>query len=366
MNSHERFAAVLQHEDADRFPIDYQAHRQMDTRLKEHLGVDIEEELLDYLGCDFYYLPGRDISQNEGFRPYYHGKKLDYTDTERTCPFGIRWLRGAYDAKFSVDEAIKGPLENVESEKDILNHDWPEPEVFDFSPLIGECEEHKYRVIIGGLWTGIMGDAYRLYGFENFLTDIALKPQLIKTLVNKLTDVYLELNEAVFSQLKGKMDIWFFGNDFGSQDGLLLHPDMWHEFYYDNIKKLVALAKSYNLKVMMHSCGGIAEIIPSLIKAGIDILDPIQITARGMEPEILSKKFGGKIVFHGGIDTQQVLPKSSPEEVKQHAGNIARALGSNGGYIFAPSQLLGPDIPLENIIAMYEMGKAGGYNSNES
>jgi uroporphyrinogen decarboxylase len=85
----------------------------------------------------------------------------------------------------------------------------------------------------------------------------------------------------------------------------------------------------------------------------VDILDPIQVTAKNMEPELLAEQFGGKIVFHGGIDTQQVLPKAMPEEVAQHATYVTRTLGSKGGYIFAPSQLLGPDIPIENILAMY-------------
>jgi len=361
MNSKERFSAACNFIKPDRPPVDYLAHYNIDKKLKEYLGVRSEEELLDRLGCDFYYLPGRDISQNEGFMRFYKGKRLDVTDKERTCPLGIRWHRGAYDSKFSVDEAIAGPLQNAESGKDILRHDWPKVSDFDFSPLIRECEEHRDKVIIGGLWTGIMGDSYRMHGFQNFLMNIVLKPEMIRTLINRITDMYLELNDSVFSLLKGKLDVWFFGNDFGSQKGLLLSPDMWYEFFFDNIKKLTSLAHSYGLKVMMHSCGSISEIIPYLIDAGVDILDPIQVTARGMEPEVLGQKFGGRIVFHGGIDTQQVLPNAEPEEVKKHVMHVVEALNCKGGYIFAPSQILGADIPVENIIAMYE---AVGMGSN--
>ena len=150
------------------------------------------------------------------------------------------------------------------------------------------------------------------------------------------------------------MDVWFFGNDFGHQGGLLLSKEMWRDFFFDNIKRLTALAHSYGLKVMMHSCGAVSEIIPDLIGAGVDILDPIQITATGMEPQTLAEKFGGKIVFHGGVDTQNVLPFGTPEEVAAHAHEVAETLGATGGYIFAPSQILGPDIPMENIVAMYE------------
>jgi len=106
---------------------------------------------------------------------------------------------------------------------------------------------------------------------------------------------------------------------------------------------------------MMHSCGAISEIIPNLIEAGVEILDPVQITAKGMEPETLAESFGGKIVFHGANDTQRILPNASPDEVKEHAKYNIETLGRYGGYIFAPSQLLGPDIPVENILAMYDV-----------
>ena len=112
MNSKERFRRVCEHKKTDRFPIDYLAHPQADSKLKHYYGIETEDELLDKLGCDFYYLSCRDISQNESFLPFYKGPRLEITDTERVCPFGIRWRRGAYGSKFAVDEAIKGPLES--------------------------------------------------------------------------------------------------------------------------------------------------------------------------------------------------------------------------------------------------------------
>ncbi|MCD4669192.1 MAG: hypothetical protein K8S14_01965 [Actinomycetia bacterium] len=353
MNSKERFKAACEFSKPDRVPIDYLSHYKTDNRLREYFGINSEDELLEILNCDFYYLPCRDISQNEGFLSCYKGPKLDMTQKERTCPFGVRYLRGAYENKFNVDEAISGPFQNDVTQKDILNYRWPRVSDFDFSPLHSECESHSDRVIAGGLWTGIMGDSYRMCGFENFLLNTALNPELVDTLVDKMTEVYLELNNAYFSELKGKIDIWFFGNDFGSQDGLLLSAEMWHRFFFRNIKELADLAHSHGAKVMMHSCGGISEIIPYLIDAGIDILDPVQVTARGMEPEILAEKFKGKIVFHGGIDTQNLLPNGTIEEIKSSSAKTINLLGDNGGYIFAPSQILGPDIPVENIIAMY-------------
>lgn len=360
MTNRERFECALAHRTPDRVPIDYLAVPVIDAKLKQFYGVDTEQELLEALGCDFYYLSCRDISQNESSLPFYKGPPLEITTNERVCPFGIRWRRGVYNSKFAADQAIEGPLENAQNEKDILSHNWPKVDWFDLEPLHKEYEQNTQRVIIGGFWSGILGDSYRMHGFENFLLNLAAKPDFIKVLVHRMTDFYLDLNDKLFSEMKGKIDIWFFGNDFGSQESLLFSPRTFGDLFLGNIKGLTKLAHSYGIKVMMHSCGAIFEIIPSLIEAGIEILDPVQVTATGMEPEKLKKTFGNEIVFHGAIDTQHVLPNFQPQEVSDYCRKVINILGKNGGYVFAPSQVLGSDIPVENIHNMYETAKGLG------
>ncbi len=354
MDSHQRFQNCLNYSTGLNVPIDYLACPDVDRRLREHYNAENETQLLDALGADFYYLSCRDISQNESSRHIYKGPALETTETERICPFGIRWRRKSYDSKFAVDEAIEGPLRNVQTEQQILDHPWPKPVDFDFSPFHAECENNQNRVIVGGFWSGILGDCYRMIGFEHFLLMIAMNPALMQTLVNRMTDFYLEMNDKLFTELPGKIDIWFFGNDFGQQGGLLFSKQMFEDFFLENVRKLAAHARSHGVHVMMHSCGAIREIIPMLIDAGVEILDPIQVTAAGMEPESLVRDFGGKIVFHGGIDTQQILPSGTPDDVARTSEQMIRTLTQNSGYIFAPSQILDADIPTQNIAAMYE------------
>lgn len=133
-----------------------------------------------------------------------------------------------------------------------------------------------------------------------------------------------------------------------------MSEDMWCDYFYENIKKLCALAKSYGITVMMHSCGGIKPLIPHLIKAGVEILDPIQITAKDMEPAILSKEFGKDLIFHGALDTQRILPMGTVEEVVEESKRLIDIFAKDGGFIFAPGQVLNNDVPVENIDAMYK------------
>ncbi len=353
----ERFELTCRHRNPDRFPIDYQAKRDADQMLKDYFGVTTERELLDVLGCDLYHLSARDISQNEAFLPIYRGPALPTSESERTCPFGIRYQRSAFDWKLGADEVLASPLEKAESPEEVLRYSWPKPQWFDVEALIPECEENSNRVIVSGFWTAVFGNAYRMHGFANFLMNLALKPELIKTLVNRMTEFYLELNERLFSALKGKIDVYYFGNDFGSQNGLLFSREMWKEFYFENYRQLIDLAHNHGLKVMVHSCGSIREIMKELIEVGVDILDPVQTTADDMDPQGLKDDFGRDIVFHGAIDTQGVLPNSSTEEVVRHAREVMRVLGREGGYIFAPCNAIQADTPPENVEAMYRAAR---------
>lgn len=357
MTSKERFAAACAHTNPDRVPINYLAQPDIDARIREFCGVTTERELLDTLGCDFYFVSCRDISQNETCFPIYRGPALPMTATERTCPFGIRFHRKAGAGKFAADETIRGPLESATTPAEILRHPWPKPEWFDMDPLVAECEQFSDKVIIGGFWSGIFGDSFRMHGYANFLLNMAVAPALIHTLVNRMTDFYLELNNRAFSALKGKLDVWFFGNDFGTQNGLMFSENMWREYFFPNIKRMTALAHSHGLKVMMHSCGGIRPLIGHLIEAGVDMLDPVQTTAVGMNPLALKQEFGDRLIFHGAIDTQRVLPTRSPDEVYAHGVEMIETLGPNGGYVYASCNSLQSDTPVANIAAMYKAAR---------
>jgi uroporphyrinogen decarboxylase len=129
---------------------------------------------------------------------------------------------------------------------------------------------------------------------------------------------------------------------------------MWREFAAPYLKRLADICHSAGVAFMLHSCGAVRELIPDFISIGVDVLDPIQTMAAGMEPAGLKRDFGDRIAFHGGLDTQSTLPFGSPQEVRAEVRNRVGTLGKGGGYIIAPSHNIQPDTPVENILAMYE------------
>lgn len=358
MNKKEKLEKLFNPEAKNILLSDFLAPRLDRDELADFLNVETEREMLDTLGVDLNYLSCRDISQNECSLKYYNGPSLLFTETERTCPFGIRWLRKVRDDKFGVDDALEGPFsgDNI-SEKEILSFDWPSPVSFDFSPLAEECTKYSDKIIVGGLWSAIQGDSSRMMGFENFLLNIATNRPLIKTLVDRVTEFYLEANLIYFETVKGKMDIFFMGNDFGSQNGLLISEEDWEDIYFENYKKLIDFAHGYGFKVMVHSCGSIEPLIPYFIKLGVDIIDPVQVTTKGMDTDLLSLKYGRDIVFHGAVDTQNILPFGTTEVVKNHCTELIKKLNTNGNFIIAPSNNFLPGTPCSNIMAVYDTVK---------
>jgi uroporphyrinogen decarboxylase len=142
--------------------------------------------------------------------------------------------------------------------------------------------------------------------------------------------------------------------DLGTQRGLFFSPEMFRTFIKPRLQKLIDMTHRHGVKFLFHSCGAIRPLIEDLIEIGVDILDPLQAAAAGMEPQALKDAYGGDICLQGGICTQYLLPRSTPEEVRKEVRRRVEILGAGGGYILAPCHVLQTDVPTENILAMCE------------
>ena len=185
---------------------------------------------------------------------------------------------------------------------------------------------------------------------------MAEDPEMVKTMLNRYSEFYLELYERMFEAGGGAIDLIRPCDDYGTQISLLFSPEMWDEYFAENTKKLVNLAHKYGCYYLQHSCGAVRQIIPNLIACGVDGLEPIQ-KVKGMEVDDLKREFGDKLCFQGGVDTQNLLPFGTPEEVRAETEYIIRTMNVDGGYILGPSQDFEGDVPVENIIALYEARK---------
>jgi uroporphyrinogen-III decarboxylase len=181
------------------------------------------------------------------------------------------------------------------------------------------------------------------------------EPELIDALLAHIVDYYAAVSQRIFDAAGDAIDIFFIGNDFGSQRGPLLSADMFRRFILPHLTRLVDLGHAYGLKVMLHCCGAFAELIPSLIEIGMDGLHALQPCCESMAPARLKREFGDRILLNGAIDSHHVLMECTPEDVRVRTRETLRIMMPGGGYVAGASHdWILPETPLENVLAMFD------------
>jgi len=195
--------------------------------------------------------------------------------------------------------------------------------------------------------------AYFSRGIENFLADIAGDPEFTRRLFNTIIEKNMVMLENFLAL--PEIDGVLLGSDWGSQIDLLMSPAVWEDMIRPGEQREYDLIHSYGKDVWVHSCGCVEKIIPSLVEIGLDVLNPVQPEA--MDIRKLKEQYGDKLAFWGGISTQQTLPYGTPDEVKAEARGVRDLLAKDGGYILSPAQSLMGDVPVENILALFEVAR---------
>ncbi len=185
--------------------------------------------------------------------------------------------------------------------------------------------------------------------------ELTIDPDLPMRIMATLTDIYLAVTERFLEEASDAVDMVYFYDDIATQNNLMISKKMLQKFIFPHHARLIDLAKKHGKRVMYHSDGAIANVIPDLIEMGIDVLNPIQKDAKGMSPYFLKDTYGERLSFHGGIDIIRTLPLGTPAEVRAEVRQCVRTLGKNGGYILASSHHIQPNTPLENVLEMYDL-----------
>jgi len=248
-----------------------------------------------------------------------------------------------------------GVFADCEDVSEVERFHWPDIRYCDYTAAEKDVNETlaNGQAVLSGNWAPFFHICCDFFGIENYFIKMYTNPAVVEAVTEHVVDFYLRLNAKWFDLIGDRMDAVFFGNDFGSQLDMLISPEMFDIFVMPYFKRITEQAKSYGYKVVLHSCGAIERVIPRLIDAGVDALHPIQAKARGMDAKSLSRKYKDKLVFIGGVDTQDLLPFGSPEQVKDEVRRLKDLFGPN--FIVSPShEALLPNVSPENIQAMAE------------
>jgi len=217
--------------------------------------------------------------------------------------------------------------------------------------------------VLGGDWSPFYHDAIDLLGMEGFMVAMVESPSVVDVLLRRLVDYYFQVSLNIFEAAAGVIDVFFIGNDFGTQNGPVVGDALFRRFFQPHLARLADLGHDFGLKVMLHCCGGFFPLIPAMIEAGIDALQALQPDARDMAPAKLKAAFGGRVVFNGCVDTHHWLIQGTPGLVRAKTRETLAVMKPGGGYIASPSHdYLLPETKVENVFALYEtVAESGGY-----
>jgi uroporphyrinogen decarboxylase len=383
MKSRERLLTALNHQVPDRIPIDLGGnqtgvHKYAYQDLIAHLGIRDEltivdavqqlvkpcEALLERFHVDTRYIAacggegfkGDIVQQNRNGKLWH-----DLTDE-----FGVVWSMPD-DHQYYMDISHH-PLANA-SLTDIANYPYPKgDDPARFATIRQEAlkikNETPYAVV-----SGISGVVYEtcwyLRGLERWFMDMVEQPEICEALLEQTLKYWLDWFRLFLDEVGDVVDVIMVGDDLAGQTGPLFRPDFYRRVVKPRQKRLVQYIHSRTqAKVWYHTCGACLTYIPDLIDNGVQILNPVQISATGMEPRTLKEKFGKDMVFWGGsIDSQRVLPRGSPEEIRRQVGENLEAFKPGGGYVFNNVHNIQAGVPAENIVALYDAAYEFGFYS---
>jgi uroporphyrinogen decarboxylase len=338
MNSRERVLAAFAHEQSDRVPAWCGASEEFWAKAKGELSLD-DETLRRRFGDDFRRVYARYVG------PEIH---LSARATSST-PFGVE------RTGLGWGQPLSHPLAEA-TLSDVHDFPWPDPAWMDVSHISDEAAAWGGQyAVLGGDWSPFWHDLIDLLGMEKMYLKMYDEPELVDAVLGHVVDYYAAVSERIFDAAAHAIDIFFIGNDFGSQRGPLLSEAMFRRFLLPHLARLIDLGHDFDLRVMLHCCGGFADLIPAMIEVGLDGLHALQPSCAGMDLRTLKENFGAKILLNGGIDSHHVLIKGTPQTVREKTRETLEIMMPRGGYVAGASHdTILEETPVENVVAMFD------------
>jgi uroporphyrinogen decarboxylase len=375
----DRVRMALNHVEPDRVPIDLggtvtSIHIEAYKELTKYLGIEekyfslieyvgrtayISDKILEKFNVDTRYIyPSPPIPAEINLPP---GGRLipEYIDV-----WGIKRRFVGYYYDIVPDGS---PLLNANTTEDIEAFKWPRAEDlgFNLEYMISQAESlasTDYAIGFSYYIYGPFAFCMRLRGFQKFLADLILRPEIAVTIMDHVTNIMIEVIEKYIKPIGKYLDFIFFGDDLGLQLAPMISPQLFRRFIKPKYRRYVdAFKNASKAKVILHSDGAISPLIDDMIEAGIEGINPVQVSAKGMDSKQLKERFSKKLIFWGGIDTQSVLPFGTPEDVRNEVRTRIKHLAPGGGYILATVHNIQPGVPPENIVAIFDEAVKFGY-----
>lgn len=363
MNSAERMEKALNHQEPDRVPLDLggivsgitlKAH----LNLKEYLGIEEKDYIIDK--TQQLAKPSNRILEEFGIDTRYvfincEEHQPDKQEEYFIDEWQVKRKRSENYAGGVYYDIVASPLED-KTLADLKKEDWV-PVVADVESVINKtkkvAQENEDKTIILNYMGATFEHAWYLRGFEKLLMELHQDPDVINYIIDKIVDHRKSFYNQVLPQIDPLVDILMVGDDLGTQIGPLISPDIYRKLIKPKQIDLYKHIKDKaDVKLFYHTCGDCLEFVPDLIEAGIDILNPIQVSS--LDPQQLKKEFGKDLVFWGGIDTHEVLPFGNTEDVEEEVKKRIDQLAPGGGFVLNSVHNIQADVPPENVVAMFK------------
>ena len=363
----ERVFRALSHQEVDRVPIDLGGTHNSTmgkgayNNFKEFLGIDaptlILNQAFDIVRMDEKILARLPVDTRAVFaNPPTHTQSCWLDDHTVKSDWGVMYRRPEGWHQFDM---VSHPLADA-TIADLDQYSWPDVEdPARFAGLADQArnlhENSNYAVCAAALDTSIFDRAWELRGMQQFLEDLLVNPEFALALLEKVADLQYRRHICFLREVGKYIDVVVIADDMGVQKGPLLRPQLYRKMIKPFHARYVQVIRQHtSAKILNHACGSIAELVDDYIEIGIDACNPMQVSAANMSPQNLKTRFGGRMAFWGGIDSQHVLPKGSPEDVRQTVRSTLDTMGSDGGYVLGAVHNIQDDVPPANVWAMLD------------
>ena len=352
MTSRERVLCAFNRVPADRVPIDYLANPGIDGRMKQHfgLGLNDSEGLKQALRVDF-----------RGIGPGYNGPKL-YEDR----PGGIVIDNWGIHRRY-IEHGNGGywdycdfPLKDADEEM-VANWKMPNPDDFDYTGVAEMCKRYDPYALTVHCYGDLINGNGMLRGMEQTLIDLLLDEPAGLLLADRRFEIQAEIARRTLEAAKGRIDVFWLGEDLGTQDRPMISMAIFKKHFRHRFQKLVDVAKAYNCRTLIHTCGSSSWAYEEFIEMGVEAVDTLQPECKNMSPRYLVDTFGGRLSFHGCISTAGKVTSGTPEEVKQDVKDTLDIMMPTNSYMLCPTHELQDNSPTENVVAMYEAAMEYGF-----